>query len=147
MDIYSYLKKDHRKVSELMTQVLIARAPAQRERIFAEIKESLTLHAETEQETFYAALKKEKLTQEKIEDAEADHAEIKHYMTKLSVMPVESEKWLQVFGEFKHAVEHHVQDEESRIFAKAKKILSDKDAELLGEAMDHMKEQNLKHAA
>jgi hemerythrin superfamily protein len=147
MDIYSYLKKDHRKVSDLMHQVLSARTPARREEIFDEINEELTLHSETEQATFYAALENAEQTEERIEDAEEEHDEIKTYLKKLSSMSAESEKWLEVFGEFKHAVEHHVKEEEGRIFEKAKQVLDDDEAEQLAEEMDRMKEEATEQAA
>jgi hemerythrin superfamily protein len=147
MDIYNYLKKDHRKVSDLMKHVLSARSPARREEIFDEINEELTLHAETEEATFYAALENEEETEEKIEGAEEDHEEIKIYLKKLSSLSADSEKWMELFGEFRQAVEHHVKDEEERIFPKAKQILSDEEAEQLSREMARLKEEALENAA
>lgn len=147
MDIYTYLKKDHRKVSTLMEQVLAARSAARREEIFEEIKEELTLHAETEQATFYAALAEAEETEERIEDAEEEHEEIKKYLSKLSRMSAESEKWIETFGEFKHAVEHHVKEEEGRIFEKARQVLDDDEAEQLAQDMDELKEEAWEAAA
>ncbi len=147
MDIYNYLKKDHRKVSDLMEQLLAARSADRREKIFEDIKYELTLHAETEQATFYAALENEKETSEKIEHAEEEHGEIKQYLAKLSKMSPESEKWIEVFGEFKHAVEHHVQEEEGDIFEKAKQVLSDSQAEKLAVKMDELKQKAMRKVA
>lgn len=147
MDIYSYLKKDHRNVSALMEKVLRARSATQREKLFDQIQDELLLHAETEHATFYAALEDERETEEKIEDAEDDHDEIKDYMEKLSSMSADSDKWMELFGEFKHAVEHHVRDEEQRIFEKARHVLSDDDAEDLAEEMQQMKEEARSNAA
>jgi hemerythrin superfamily protein len=147
MDIYNYLKKDHRRIADLMAQVLAARNPDRREDIFDEIKHQLTLHSETEEETFYAALEDEDETEENVEMAEEDHDEIKQLMMKLSAMSANSEKWLEVFGEFKHAVEHHVKDEEERIFEKARMILDEEEEEQLAEDMDRLKHDNVKEAA
>jgi hemerythrin superfamily protein len=147
MNIYNYLKKDHRKVSDLMEQVLAVKNPRQREEIFDEIKYELTLHSETEQATFYAALENEPEAEERIEDAEEEHKEIKSYMSKLSKMSADNEKWMEMFGEFKHAVTHHVEEEEGRVFEKAKKILSDEEAKQLAEDMEKMKEEAMEKAA
>ena len=62
-------------------------------------------------------------------------------------MSADSEKWLEVFGEFRHAVEHHVKDEENRIFEKARKVLDDDEAEQLAERMDRLKERAIDKAA
>src|SRR3989338_8473243 len=139
MDIYDYLKKDHSKVSNLMNKVLSARTPERSEEIFDEIQHELLLHAETEKETFYAALEDEDETEERIEEANEEHEEIKGFMKKLSKMSADNGKWMELFGEFKHAVEHHVHEEEERIFPKAKQILSDEEAEQLAEDMDRLK--------
>jgi hemerythrin superfamily protein len=147
MDIYSYLKKDHRKVKDLMEQVVAAKSTSRREELFDEICDELTLHAETEQATFYAALENEEEVEENIEDAEEEHEEMKQYMSRLNSMSVNNEKWLELFGEFKHAVEHHVKDEEGRIFEKARDILDDEEAEQLAEDMDQLKEETLEEAA
>jgi hemerythrin superfamily protein len=147
MDIYTYLKKDHRKVSDLMEQVLDTNSPSRRESIFDRIYDELLLHAETEQATFYAALEDEEEVEENIEDAEEEHAEMKDYMKKLSSMSAEEEEWIEIFGEFKHAVEHHVKDEEGRIFDKAKQILSSSEAKELAEDMARLKSERFKGAA
>lgn len=147
MDIYSYLKKDHRKVSDLMEKVLNTHSPARRESLFDTIAEELLLHAETEQATFYAALENEEETEERIEDAKDEHEEIKEYIARLLRMSADTEEWMELFGEFKHAVEHHVHEEEGRVFEKARRILSDDEAQELAEEMDQMKDDALQAAA
>lgn len=147
MDIYHYLMKDHRKVAELMDQVISARSPVRRSKLFQDIRDELTLHADTEQATFYAVLENNHSTSEKIEEAESDHAEIKEYLAKLSSISPESSRWLEVFGEFKHAVEHHVQDEENRIFMKARQIITADEAVRLTADMKRLKEEKLRRAA
>lgn len=146
MDIYNYLKKDHRKVADLMEQVLAASSPAQREELFVQIKQELTLHADAEEQTFYKAIEhatKSQQVQEKMEHADHEHDEIREYLEKLSTMQVESEDWLEQFGELKHAVTHHVEEEEEDIFEKAKKYLSDKQAKDLAAQMDALKQKQL----
>ena len=149
MDIYNYLKEDHQKVSDLMDKVLAARSATRREELFEEIKKELTLHSETEQATFYAALEGQEPTEERIEDAEEEHDEITQYLEKLSTMKADSPKWMECFGEFKHAVSHHVkeEEEEERIFEKAKKVLSKQDAQNLAREMDALKKEAMQAAA
>ncbi|MFO1241749.1 MAG: hemerythrin domain-containing protein [Rickettsiales bacterium] len=147
MDIYAYLQKDHRHVSELMEKLLSARSKTRRKAIFDEICSELTLHAETEEATFYKALEKKSQTEEKMEHAHEEHDEIREYMDKLDVISMESEKWIETFGEFKHAVEHHVHEEEESIFKKAKSILNHAQAVQLAKDMDALKKKHLKTAA
>jgi hemerythrin superfamily protein len=144
MDIYHYIKKDHRKVAGLIEQVLHSSDSTQRSNLFAEIKQELSLHNDSEQKTFYKAIDeatRSHQVEEKIEHAEHEHAEIRQYLEKLSKLSIESEEWMEQFGEFKHAVTHHVKEEESEVFEKAQKCLSESQAEKLTQEMETMKEK------
>jgi hemerythrin superfamily protein len=145
MNIYTYLKKDHRKVSDLMEALLACSNLRERQEIFTTIKEELTLHSDTEEVTFYAAIEKatrSKAVEEKMEHADEEHNEIRTYLQTLSELPIESEEWMEQFGEFKHAVTHHVEEEEGEIFEKAKKYLSDEQAIQLAKEMDKLKKNH-----
>jgi hypothetical protein len=147
MDIYNYLKRDHRRVSEMMAQMLVLRSPENRLDLFREIKHEILIHAETEQATFYAALANRKSTEERIAEAREEHEEIKSYLGRLSAFPVESRPWLEMFGEFRHAVMHHIQEEEEIIFEKAKRILSHPQAVQLARDMVALKQLQYPQAA
>lgn len=147
MDIYNYLKKDHRKVADLMEQVLASQAPSERQTLFETIKLELTLHADTEEQTFYKAIEdatRAKPVEEKMEHAHHEHDEIREYMQKLTETSVNEEAWIETFGEFKHSVTHHVEEEEEDIFEKAKKYISDDEAVALAKEMDSLKKKEKK---
>jgi iron-sulfur cluster repair protein YtfE (RIC family) len=127
-----------------MEQVIASKDPAERQGLFETIKLELTLHADTEEQTFYKAIEdatRSKQVEEKIEHANHEHDEIREYLEKLSTTPVTDELWLETFGEFKHSVTHHVEEEESEIFEKAKKYLSSQEAKDLAKEMDALKKQ------
>lgn len=139
MDIYKYLKNDHKKVSQLMEDLLNSNKEEERMILFDKIKYELLLHAKTEQDSFYKELEHKKTAEEKVEDAEEEHKEIEKYLNKLSKLDFNSEKWIEQFGEFKHNVSHHVKEEESKLFEKAKEVLSNEKAKELAELMDELK--------
>lgn len=140
MNIYTYLKKDHHTVVELFDKILSSKSLEKRLSFFQEVANELLIHSETENATFYAALKEHKETAEIIEHAKKEHKEVKEYIEKLSSIPiVESEKWLEQFREFKHSVTHHIKEEEGNIFKKAKTVLSSKQANQLAREMDALK--------
>ena len=147
MDIYNYLKKDHRLVADLMESVVATPDAKKRSSLFAQIKQELTLHADTEEATFYKAIEdatRSQNVQEKMEHADKEHKEIREYLKKLSATPVASEKWIEQFGEFKHSVTHHVEEEEDDIFEKAKKYLSKEEAVQLAKDMEALKQEQKK---
>jgi hemerythrin superfamily protein len=147
MDIYSYLKKDHKLVADLMESVVASQDADERKAIFTKIKQELTLHADTEEVTFYKAIEdatRSQNVQEKMEHADSEHNEIREYLEKLSSIPIESEEWIEQFGEFKHSVTHHVEEEEGDIFEKAKKYLNKDEAVQIAEDMDALKQKQKK---
>jgi hemerythrin superfamily protein len=143
MDIYTYIKKDHRKVDQLMQQLTKSSDTGEQEELFEMIQKELSAHADSEEKTFYAELQAKggKQVKEKEEHAEEEHDEIRQYIKKLNRIDFDSDEWLITFGEFKYAVQHHVKEEEEEIFEKAKKLISEKRAQELAEEMDALKQQ------
>lgn len=140
LDIYGYLKKDHKKVAALFKKVVNAKDMEERFEIFKEINKELTLHADPEKNTFYAAINKTKKSEEEVEHANEEHSEIKALLKKL-LKPNEDDVWLIHFGELKAIVEHHVKEEEEDIFPLAKKILSETRSRSLAEEMETEKQK------
>jgi hemerythrin superfamily protein len=143
MSIYSYLKKDHRKVSELFEAIIDAPTESQKKDLFSQLQVELTLHAESEHATFYQALKKDTATKELIMHADKEHKEMKAYLTKLSKSSAIDDKWLVLLGELKYAVQHHVKEEEGEIFDKAKEVLDKETEAELEKQMKALKEKAL----
>ncbi|MEI9904541.1 MAG: hemerythrin domain-containing protein [Asticcacaulis sp.] len=56
MDIYAYIKSDHRKVARLIDDLMAINLPYVRQQIFNQIRTELSLHAEAEEATFYTAI-------------------------------------------------------------------------------------------
>lgn len=140
MDIYTYLHKDHLKVSKLFKEITASTNQKEREKLFLEVKKELELHADPERDTFYEALKKKPKGEEDAEHGTKEHTEIKQALKRISLSKNESE-WLINIGKLMHIVDHHVKEEESTMFDDAKKIISEKRAKELVEEMELKKEK------
>lgn len=88
--------------------------------------------------SFTKALASHPELKELIAHANKEHKEVEDYLKDLSKIPTENKQWLEKIGELKHAVTHHVNQEEKEIFPQAKKILS---AEKTQTMVEKMKEQ------
>jgi hemerythrin superfamily protein len=142
MDIYSYLHKDHQKVSKLFKQITASKDQQERETLFLEVTKELELHADPERKTFYKALEKKAQGKEDAEHGIDEHDEIKKVLKAISKLTSENEsEWLINFGKLVHIVEHHVEDEETKMFADGKKIISEKRATELVDEMEALKEK------
>ncbi len=144
MDIYSYIQRDHRKVAELMDDLLAINLSAVQLNIFDRIKTELELHAASEEQTFYAALEeasRKANVEDRVVHAKADHDEVRGLLIWLSTESIAGPLWMEKFGELKHAVEHHVKEEEGEIFGKARNLLTQAQANQLARDMDRVKRQ------
>jgi hemerythrin superfamily protein len=144
MDIYNYIRQDHRNVAALMDELLSINLSAVQERIFHKLRVELSLHAEAEEQTFYKALHEASERagmEDRIVHAREDHDEIRDLLTFLVNESVAGPRWMEKFGELKHAIEHHVKEEEVEIFAKARRLLSDDDAKHLAREMAIVKQR------
>ena len=146
MDIYAYIKRDHLKVADLMQQLLDIRLAAFHRRLFDQIKGELLVHTEAEERTFYRAIDaatREQATEDNMAHAFHDHGEIRALLHELTELSENDEMWMVTFGELKHAVEHHVEDEETNVWKKARMVLTPSQESRLARDMDREKQKIL----
>lgn len=142
--IYDYLKADHDKVADLFKQ--FEKAPtyqAKFDYVLYLINE-LLLHAEAEAETFYKALEKHSDSQEEAWHGEEEHQEIMNKVSDILSIKTLDKEWEDKVMELKKLVEHHVSEEEGKLFRHAKKVFTDYEAYVLRERMHDMKDKILR---
>lgn len=139
MDIYEYLKKDHKKVADLFAQFEKQENLDRQVEIFNLINLELFLHAESEQATFYKRLEANQNSMEEVKHAEKEHREIEEKLLALAQAAVHDNVWKQGVLDLKKLVDHHVSEEEGKIFNKAKKVLSAAEAYFVKEEMHYLK--------
>lgn len=135
MTIYDELKKDHDQVQEMMTRIegMSARASTSKIKLFEEMKAALTVHVRAEEKVFYDAIKQEKSAHDSVLEGYEEHHVADLLMREISRLPPSDEKWTAKFTVLKENVQHHVEEEEGEIWAKARKILDEAKAQELGE--------------
>lgn len=136
MDIFDQLKREHREVNEIFEQINNSSNPDTDERkdLFIKLKLAILPHAKAEQKTLYARLKEEKTLADLIKEAEEEHKDIEAMLADLEKTDPASEEWLKLAGALEESIQHHVSEEETEMFAKAKELLAkDEPAEILFE--------------
>jgi hemerythrin superfamily protein len=126
-DAVEMLKKQHREVESLFKKYegLGATATSSKQSIFDEIADALAMHATIEEKHFYPAVKA-KRTEDILLEALEEHLGIKRVIADLLKIKASDETFDAKVKVLKEQVEHHVEEEESDLFPKVRKVL-DKD--------------------
>jgi hemerythrin superfamily protein len=139
-DAIAALTADHRKVKALFKEFARSKEsggrkdPARKSELVSQICNELKIHAEIEEEIFYPAVRKAIEDSDLMDEALVEHAGAKDLIAQLEEMDVDDELYdarVTVLGE---QIDHHVKEEESEMFPKAKKAKVD--TERLGIQME-----------
>lgn len=119
-DAIELLRADHKAVSGLFADYEKTRSAAKKKELVAEICSELSVHTQIEEEIFYPAVKaalKDKLL---VPEGTIEHGGIKDLIAQLEGIEPDGEMYdakVKVLSEY---VEHHVKEEQTEMFPKAK---------------------------
>jgi hypothetical protein len=140
VDIYTLLRADHRRTSELFDRIEAADNTKERDALFEQLKRELRVHKEAEEATFYAALSLLPEISDRIEEALEEHVDIDELLDEFEEMDEEG-SFAGQLAELREEVEHHVGEEENDIFHEARELLTEEQAERIAEEMQAAKER------
>jgi Hemerythrin HHE cation binding domain len=148
MSIYDELKADHDKAKSVLQELLESKQPSRsKQKIFEELKRELTVHFRAEEKVFYNRIKEEKEAKDSVLEGNEEHHMADLLLKEISRLGPSDERWKAKLTVLKEAVEHHIEEEESEIWSEAREILSDEEADEIGEAFAAEKEKRLAKAA
>lgn len=149
MNAFTLLKADHKKVAGILEKIdsTTERGVKTREELFTRLKTELEVHARIEETIFYPVLKKADETRDITLEAFEEHRLVKQLLGELDTMGKGEEQWTAKFTVLKENIEHHVEEEEGEMFPKARKVLSEEEADIMGERMEKARDEQLKAAA
>lgn len=135
MDAIEMLKTEHRAVEELFEKFEGAEDAASKRRIFEQLADALAVHATIEERHFYPAVKEEP-TEDIVLESLEEHLEIKRVIADLLSMDASDEAFEAKVKVLQEDVEHHVEEEETELFPKVKKLFDQEQLETLAAAME-----------
>ena len=136
-DAIALLKADHRKVEGLFEKFEHTRDEARKKALVLEICTELCVHATIEEEIFYPAVKAALKDKVLVPEATVEHASVKDLIAQIEGVEPDAELYdakVKVLSEY---VKHHVKEEHSEMFTKAK--TDSLDLEELGSLMAERK--------
>lgn len=114
------LRADHKKVSDLFAEYEKTRSPAKKMALVKNICTELAVHAQVEEEIFYPAVKAALKDKELIPEAIVEQATMKELIGQIKDIEPDGEMFdakVKVLSEY---VKHHVKEEHTEMFPKAK---------------------------
>ncbi len=144
MDIFEILKTDHRETLQRFTELeeTASHESTMRRKGFSTMDRELVAHLQAEEDAFYPPLLQGKYREEALEAIEEHHA-LELLLRDLGEMEPTGERWKPKLKVLKEMLEHHIQEEEGKIFLEIKGILSEHVAEEIGLQFNARKDQIL----
>lgn len=149
MIIYLLLKSEHRKVKSLLNQLTSKRkgvSGLKRLKILHKIKRDLTAHNKAEEIVFYSQLQNIKNSRVLTIEGKCEHDLGGRMIDELLSLDGNSEEFAAKAKVLHELVEHHIQEEEKNIHAQARKELTRKEAQQIGEDFITLKRKILRES-
>ena len=124
-DAISILREDHRRVDEMFRQFERLRDTRARGELANRICVELLIHAHVEEEIFYPAVREAIDDDDLMDEADIEHATLSALITDIMNLPPDGKGYgarVKVLGDY---VRHHVQEEQNRMFSKARQARLD----------------------
>lgn len=107
-----------------------------REKLFAELKEELELHARLEEQHLFPVLRKHKETKDLVTEAVNDNRQARALLAELEQMPKDSEDFPKKLGELRRIFQQHVRDEKKELLPVVRKALSDEESQAVADKIE-----------
>lgn len=147
-NIYDAIKADHDRHRELLDRIgdTSGDSPA-REAAWREFYCDVKSHAAAEEETFYSHLISETWGQDAARHSVHEHQQIDDLLEELNGMDMANGAWKQKFKTLRHDYEHHIDEEENEVFARARQVIPEGEIAGYGKRFEERKSAERKLVA
>jgi len=125
MDIYEVLKKDHRKIEELLEMLVSTHegdsAPTA---LINKIRDELIPHSRAEESVLYNSIRSVNTAHDLVWHGYAEHMEAEGFLRALQIEEKVDASWKKTAMKLKKSLQHHIEEEEDEIFAAAQQLFT-----------------------
>ncbi|QFT58628.1 DNA nickase [Sulfitobacter sp. THAF37] len=140
--IYDAIKADHDQHRSLLNEIgETSGDSAARQNAWSSFYHDVKSHAAAEEETFYSKLISKTWGQDAARHSVHEHQQLDDLMEELNEMDMSSSGWLTKFKTLKHDYEHHMDEEEEEVFARAKEVIDESEIEGYGARFEARKKE------
>ncbi|MBV0912627.1 hemerythrin domain-containing protein [Anianabacter salinae] len=123
-DIFEVIKGDHDKHRDLLARIEDTPDGSKDRNIaWQNFYYDVKSHAAAEEETFYSKLMSQPWGQDAARHSVHEHQQMDDLLEKLNDMDMAAPEWLETFRKLRHDYEHHIDEEETEIFARAREVV------------------------
>lgn len=144
MDAFELLKQDHDRVKRLCDELDEANTLERRRQLFAEIDGEVKLHEECEEKVLYPTLRAHPTLKDIVLEGYQEHHVVDVILGELRNLSPTDETWPAKAKVMHESLEHHIEEEEEKMFPRARKEMSKAQIEELGRQMQAIKDQKFR---
>jgi hypothetical protein len=143
MQIYEALKNDHDKVKKLLNELVSMdfEDKDHAEAIIDLIRDELIPHSRAEEAVFYNSIRAVDTAKGLVWHGYEEHIMAEGLLRALQGMSKVDADFRGVARKLKAALEHHIHEEETKIFSAAQELFTEEEAEVMCEAFEDLKPQ------
>ncbi len=139
-DIYSRIKADHDDHRALLERIADTGGDTDaRKKAWQDFYEDVKSHAAAEEETFYSKLISKTWGQDAARHSVHEHKQLDDLLEKLNGMAMGSPEWMETFKSMRHDYEHHIDEEEQEVFARAREVIPEDETDNYGTRFEERK--------
>src|SRR5271156_5834850 len=122
MNIYSALKKDHKSVGQLLERLVVCSEGGDLEwrKLVGQIRDELIPHSRAEEALFYNPIRETEHGKEVVAHSYAEHVKAETVLRTLEAVQFIDGHWAALAKKLQRDFLHHVEEEETKVFAAAK---------------------------
>jgi hypothetical protein len=142
-DPIALLETDHRRFEDLLKQGedTTERAVQERSRLLDTLTAELRVHELIEEKVLYPALKPHAEARDIVLEGFEEHHVADVLVTELHQLAADNERWGAKFKVLQESLEHHIEEEESKMFPAARQALTREELQALGARMREMRKE------
>jgi hypothetical protein len=137
------LETDHRRFEDLLKsgEETTTRAAKRRRELLRTLTSELNVHEAIEEKILYPALEPHEQAREIVLEGYEEHHVADSILRELRALAKTDERWGAKFKVLKESLEHHVKEEESKMFRIARAVLRRQELDDLGKRMRALKSE------
>ena len=140
MHAVKFLEQEHNRIRKMFAAIESAAKDSTRRTKFLELGADLSRHEKMEQKVWYPFLRKNAEVSSVITHLVTEEKSAAKKITALKKVK-DPDSWLEKFLELKDAVEHHAEEEETKLFPKVEKQVEASDLDTVGTRMRAFKKK------